>query len=89
MAIERLGSCALRCCHGDPNLGRRLLAAGYRKITARARPAGYVLNRERTARLLNAWGFLRAGRKPHPKMQGKPFYVTASNLLWQAEMTSI
>lgn len=70
-------------------LARRHPAAGYRKITARARRAGYVLNRKKTARLLKAWGFLRTGRKPHPKAQGKPFDITASNQLWQTDMTSI
>lgn len=70
-------------------LARRHPAAGYRKITARARRAGYVLNRKKTARLLKAWGFLRTGRKPHPKAQGRPFDITASNQLWQTDMTSI
>ena len=41
------------------------------------------------ARLLKAWGFLRTGRKPHPKAQGKPFDITASTQLWQTDMTSI
>jgi putative transposase len=70
-------------------LARRHPAAGYRKITARARRSGYSLNRKKTARLLKAWGFLRTGRKPHPKAQGKPFDITASNQLWQTDMTSI
>ena len=70
-------------------LAMRHPAAGYRKITARARRAGYVLNRKKTARLLKAWGFLRARRKPHPKAQGKPFDITASNQLWQTDMTAI
>jgi len=70
-------------------LARRHPAAGYRKITARARRAGYVLNRKKTARLLKVWGFLRTGRKPHPKAQGRPFDITASNQLWQTDMTSI
>ena len=70
-------------------LALRHPAAGYRKITARARRAGYRLNRKKTARLLKAWGFLRARRKPHPKAQGKPFDITASNQLWQTDMTSI
>ena len=70
-------------------LALRHPAAGYRKITARARRAGYVLNRKKTARLLKAWGFLRARKKPHPKAQGKPFDITASNQLWQTDMTSI
>jgi putative transposase len=70
-------------------LALRHPAAGYRKITARARRAGYVLNRKKTARLLKAWGFLRSQKKPHPKAQGKPFDITASNQLWQTDMTSI
>ncbi len=70
-------------------LARRHPAAGYRKVTARARRQGYVLNRKKTARLLKAWGFLRTGRKPHPKAQGKPFDIAASNQLWQTDMTSI
>ena len=70
-------------------LALRHPAAGYRKITARARRLGYVLNRKKTARLLKAWGFLRARKKPHPKAQGKPFDITASNQLWQTDMTSI
>jgi putative transposase len=70
-------------------LALRHPAAGYRKITARARRAGYVLNRKKTARLLKAWGFLRSRKKPHPKAQGKPFDITASNQLWQTDMTSI
>ena len=48
-------------------LALRHPAAGYRKITARARRFGYVLNQKKTARLLKAWGFLRARKKPHPK----------------------
>lgn len=64
-------------------------AAGYRKVTARARRAGYVLNRKKTARLLKAWGFLRTRRKPHPMAQGRPFDITASNQLWQTDMTAI
>jgi len=70
-------------------LARRHPAAGYRKVTARARRAGYRLNRKKTARLLKAWGFLRSPKKPHPKAQGRPFEVTASNQLWQTDMTSI
>lgn len=70
-------------------LALRHPAAGYRKITARARRAGYRLNRKKTARLLKAWGFLRSRKKPHPKAQGKPFDLTASNQLWQTDMTSI
>lgn len=70
-------------------LALRHPAAGYRKITARARRFGYVLNRKKTARLLKAWGFLRARKKPHPKVQGKPFDISGSNQQWQNDMTSI
>ena len=70
-------------------LALRHPAAGYRKITARARWAGYVLNRKKAARLLKVWGFLRSRKKPHPKEQGKPFDITASDQLWQDDMTSI
>jgi hypothetical protein len=70
-------------------LARRHPAADCRKTTARARRAGYVLNRKKTARPLKTWGFLRTGRKPHPKAPGKLFDITASNQLWQTEMTSI
>lgn len=59
----------------------RYPAAGYREVAARARRAGYVLNCKMTARLLKAWGYLRARQKSHPKAQGKPFDITASNQL--------
>lgn len=70
-------------------LARRHPAAGYRKITARARRAGFVLNRKKTARLLREWGFTRRAPKPHPKAQGRPFQVTGPNVLWQTDMTSV
>jgi hypothetical protein len=75
---------------GRPGAARLLAgdrpAAGYREVTARAGRAGYWLDRKKTARLLKAWGFLRIGRKPHPKAQGKPFDMAASNQLWPADM---
>ena len=38
-------------------LARRHPAASHGKLTARARRAGYVLNRKTSARLLYTWGF--------------------------------
>lgn len=70
-------------------LALRHPAAGHHKVTARARRAGYVLNRKKTARLLNESGFLQSGKKPHPKAQGKPFDITATNQFGQTDMTSI
>jgi putative transposase len=70
-------------------LARRHPAAGYRKVCSRARRAGYVVNRKKVARLLKAWGFMRARPKPHPKAQGRPFNVIAPNTLWQTDMTSV
>ncbi len=70
-------------------LALRHPAAGHRKITARLRRSGYVLNHEKTERLLKAWGLLRSGKEPQPKAQGKRFDITASNQLRQTDMTSI
>jgi len=70
-------------------LARRHPAAGYRKICARARRAGFVLNRKKAARLLREWGFLRRVARPHPKAQGRPFEVNAPNVLWQTDLTSV
>lgn len=70
-------------------LALRHPAAGYRKIIVRARRFGYRLNRKNNARLLKAWGFLQARKKPPPKAQGKPFDITASNQLWQTGLTRI
>jgi putative transposase len=69
-------------------LARRHPAAGYRKICARARRAGFVVNRKRVARLLREWGFTRRAPRPHPKAQGRPFNVIAPNVLWQTDLTS-
>jgi putative transposase len=70
-------------------MARRHPAAGYRKITARLRRKRYVVNRKRVARLLRRWGLMRATGKRHPKAQGRPFDIGASNELWQTDMTSI
>lgn len=70
-------------------MARRHPAAGYRKVTSRLRRKGYVVNRKRVARLLKAWGFLRAQPKRHPKAQGRPFKITRPNELWQTDMTSV
>lgn len=63
-------------------LARRHPAAGYRKLCARLRRAGWLVNRKRIARLLRAWGFQRRKAKRHPKAQGRPFDITAPNELW-------
>jgi len=70
-------------------LARRHVAAGYRKIGARARRAGYVINHKRVQRLLGCWGFCRARRRPHPKAQGRPFDITQPNELWQTDLTAV
>ncbi len=70
-------------------LARRHVAAGYRKLTARAKRAGYVINKKRVQRLLRAWGFTRARRRPHPKAQGRPFDISAPNELWQTDLTAV
>jgi putative transposase len=70
-------------------LARRHVAAGYRKVCARARRAGYGINRKRVARLLRVWGFTRARRRPHPKAQGRPFDITKPNELWQTDLSAV
>jgi putative transposase len=70
-------------------LARRHPAAGYRKVCARARRAGFVVNRKKVARLLREWGFTRRAPRPHPKAQGRPFNVIAPNVLWQTDLTSV
>jgi putative transposase len=70
-------------------LARRHPAAGYRKITSRARRCGFVVTRKKVARLLREWGFSRRARRPHPKAQGRPFHVITPNVLWQTDMTSV
>lgn len=70
-------------------LARRHPAAGYRKLCSRLRRRGWIVNRKRIARLLRAWGFGRRRLKPHPKAQGRPFDISASNELWQTDLTSV
>lgn len=70
-------------------LARRHVAAGYRKLTARLRRRGYRVNKKKVARLLRAWGFTRARRRPHPKAQGRPFDITRPNELWQTDLTAV
>lgn len=70
-------------------LARRFPAAGYRKVRARARRKGFVVNKKKVQRLLGEWGFTRTRPKPHPKRQGRPFDITAPNVLWQTDLTSV
>lgn len=70
-------------------LARRHPAAGYRKVCARARRAGFVVNRKKVARLLREWGFTRRRPVPHPKRQGRPFDIDAPNVLWQTDLTAV
>jgi putative transposase len=70
-------------------LARRRPAAGYRQLTSRLRRAGYLVNRKKVARLLQAWGFSRRLRRPRPKAQGRPFDVRRPNQLWQTDLTSL
>ena len=63
-------------------LARRHVAAGYRMIRSRLKKKGYQVNRKKVARLLKAWGFTRAQKKPHPKAQGKPFNIIAPDVIW-------
>jgi putative transposase len=48
-----------------------------------------VVKRKKVARLLREWGFTRPAPRPHTKAQGRPFNVTASNVLWQTDLTSV
>jgi len=70
-------------------LARRHPAAGYRKVCSRARRKGFVVNRKKVQRLLGEWGFTRRRPKPHPKPQGRPFDITAPNVLWQTDLTAV
>ena len=70
-------------------LARRHPAAGYRKLCSRLRRAGWPLNRKRIARKLRQWGLQKKHRPKHPKAQGRPFDITASNVLWQTDLTSV
>ncbi|MDQ6945024.1 MAG: transposase [Actinomycetota bacterium] len=70
-------------------LARRHVAYGYRRLWAKLRRAGYVVNRKRVQRLLRLWGYGLTRPRPHPKAQGRPFEVSAPNQLWQTDMTAI
>lgn len=70
-------------------LARRHPAAGYRKLCSRLRRAGWPLNRKRIARRLRQWGLQKTHRAKHPKAQGRPFNIAASNVLWQTDLTSV
>lgn len=70
-------------------LARRHPAAGYRKLCSRLRRAGWPLNRKRIARKLRQWGLQKKHRPKHPKAQGRPFDIAASNVLWQTDLTSV
>lgn len=70
-------------------LARRHVAYGYRRLWAKLRRAGYVVNRKRVQRLLKLWGYGLTRPRPHPKAQGRPFDVTAPNQLWQTDMTAV
>ena len=70
-------------------LARRHPAAGYRKLCSRLRRAGWPLNRKRIARRLRQWGLQKKHRPKHPKAQGRPFDITAPNVLWQTDLTSV
>ena len=43
-------------------LARRHVAYGYRRLWAKLRRAGYVVNRKRVQRLLRLWGYGRSAR---------------------------
>jgi len=51
-------------------LARRHPTAGYRKVTLRLRRKGYMVNRKRVARLLEAWGFLAGSSQELPQAPG-------------------
>lgn len=70
-------------------LARRFPAAGYRKVCARARRKGFVVNRKKVARLLGEWGFTKKRPKLHPKRQSRPFDIQAPNVLWQTDLTAV
>lgn len=70
-------------------LARRHPAAGYRKLCSRLRRVGWPLNRKRIARKLRQWGLQKQRRTKHPKAQGRPFDITAPNVLWQTDLTSV
>jgi hypothetical protein len=70
-------------------LARHHPAAGYRKLCSRLRRAGWRLNRKRIARRRRQWGFQKRARRRHPKAQGRPFDITAPNVFWQTDLTSV
>lgn len=70
-------------------LARKRPAAGYGKSIAQRQARRLLFEPEEDPRLLKPWGFVRTGRKPLPHAQGKPFDITASNQLWQTDMTRI
>lgn len=49
-------------------LARRHVAYGYRRLWAKLRRAGYVVNRKRVQRLLQLWGYGLS--RPRPASQG-------------------
>ena len=70
-------------------LARRHVASGYRRLWAKLRRAGYLVNRKRVHRLLQVWGFLLKRPRPHPKAQGRPFDISCPSQLWQTDMTAV
>lgn len=70
-------------------LGRKHVAAGYRKLTARLRRHGYCVNKKRVQRLLRLWNWSLRKPRPHPKPQGRPFVILAPNQLWQHDLTAV
>jgi putative transposase len=70
-------------------LARRHVAYGYRRLWAKLRRAGYVINRKLVQRLMRLWGYGLTRPRPHPKAQGRPFDVTGPNQLRQTDMTAI
>jgi HTH-like domain len=48
------------------------VAYGYRRLWAKLRRAGYVVNRKRVQRLLRLWGYGLTRPRPHPKPRGVP-----------------
>jgi putative transposase len=70
-------------------LARRHVAYGYRRLWAKLRRAGYVVNRKRVQRLLKLWGYGLTRPRPHPKAQGVPSTSLPPNQLWQTDVTAI
>ena len=38
---------------------------------------------------LRQWGLQKQHRPRHPKAQGRPLEITAPNVLWQTDLTSV